>query len=440
MSQELLDRLLEGNLTDSETGEKLSVPVRKVIIGADLAGLASQLMRSLDTGRRVAVVMDPDTRQAMGGTIAAVLAADYRVETVVLEPHPHPDMDTVERVIATCGAADSLVAVGSGSINDIVKHAGHLSNTPYCVFGTALSMNGYASSSAAITENGLKKSLSSTAPRGVFLDLDVLASAPKRLVGAGFGDSICRCTAQADWLLSHLVRGTPYRELPFTLLKQDETALMANPAGLLAGDRDALALLARTLVLSGFGMTLCGGSYPASQSEHLIAHYIDMLGRELPRAYHGEHIAVTTVTVARLQERMFARESLDIRANSDTPAVFDEQFGPGLGATCWSAFRPKLLDEDGAATLDARLARDWPEIRRRLLEVSRPSAQVKAALEAVGAPTRPADVGIPDGFYGEALRNARRIRDRFGILDLAEAAGELDAFIAGEATGSTLHA
>ena len=35
--------------------------------------------------------------------------------------------------------------------------------------------------------------------------------------------------------------------------------------------------LARTLVLSGIGMTICGGSYPASQGEHLISHYIDML-------------------------------------------------------------------------------------------------------------------------------------------------------------------
>ena len=51
-------------------------------------------------------------------------------------------------------------------------------------------------------------------------------------------------------------------------------------------------------------MTLCGGSYPASQSEHLIAHYLDMLGQDLPLAYHGEHIAVTTITVARLQERV----------------------------------------------------------------------------------------------------------------------------------------
>ena len=84
-------------------------------------------------------------------------------------------------------------------------------------------MNGYTSASAAITEDGPEEVASATAPRGVFLDLDVMAAAPRRLIAAGFGDSMCRPTAQTDWLMSHLLRGTPYRETPFTLLGDDET-------------------------------------------------------------------------------------------------------------------------------------------------------------------------------------------------------------------------
>jgi glycerol-1-phosphate dehydrogenase [NAD(P)+] len=437
MSQVLLDRLLNGTLTDPETGGLLSVPVRKVTLGTDLARSAAQLVAPLDPGKRLVVVMDPETRRALGEAVCGALSDAHHVQAVVLDHHPHPDMDAVERVMAASREAGSLVAVGSGSINDIAKHAAHRSNKPYFVFGTAPSMNGYTSSSAAITEQGLKKSLSSTAPRGVFLDLDVLAAAPRRLISAGFGDSICRCTAQVDWLMSHLVRGTPYRELPFTLLREDEAAIMADPGRLIKGDREAIALLARTLVLSGFGMTLCGGSYPASQSEHLIAHYLDMLGQDLPLAYHGEHIAVTTITVARLQERMLSRPGLAIRANRDTPALFAREFGPELGASCWSAFKSKLLGKTQAAFLDQRMEQAWPAIRQRLLSVGRPTAQITAALASVDAPTQPADVGIPSAFYAQALRNARRIRDRFGMLDLAEAAGELDDFIASE-TGRSM--
>ena len=433
MSQALLKRLLDGTLPDPEGSGVLSVPIDRVEIGRNIASGAAALVGSLSFGRRLAVVMDPATRRAMGEAVAASLGSRFEVRSVVLEESPHPDMPAVERVVAETRDADALVAVGSGSINDIAKHAAHMTKRPYAVFGTAPSMNGYTSVSAAITENGLKKSLSSTAARGVFLDLDVLASAPKRLIAAGFGDSICRSTAQADWLLSHLVLGTPYREAPFMLLQDDEQALVASAGKLVEGDTAAIEVLARTLVMSGFGMTICGGSYPASQSEHLVAHYIDMLGKDLPQAFHGEHIAVTTCSIARLQERVLNRGMLDVAPGRDGPEMFAEQFGTDLGAACWAAFAPKHLDAARAEALCRRLRRSWSDIRSAVRAVMRPADGIVAALKAVGAPTMPMEVGIPRGFYREALLNARRIRDRFGILDLAEASGELDAFVAEEA-------
>lgn len=429
MSQSLLERLLQGRLPDPDGGGTLSVPIRQVVIGRDLARQAADLAAPLDLGARVAVVMDATTRQVMGEAVAAALDTRFAVESFVFDDSPHPDMEAVERVEAATAGATGLVAVGSGSINDITRHAGHRTGRPYAVFGTAPSMNGYTSVSAAITEDGLKKSLASTPARGVFLDLDVLSAAPRRLIAAGFGDSICRATAQADWLLSHLVVGTPYRQAPFMLLAEDEEALVAGAERLAARDRAAIERLARTLVMSGFGMAICGGSYPASQSEHLVAHYIDMLGHDLPQAFHGEHIAVTTCSIARLQEHVLARPRLEIAAGRDSPAGFAETLGAALGASCWAAFAPKHLDAGRAAALAARLDADWPAIRAAVAAAGRPAGAIVAALRAAGAPTTPAEVGIPAGFYREALLNARKIRDRFGILDLAEAAGELEPFV-----------
>ena len=98
-------------------------------------------------------------------------------------------------------------------------------------------MNGYTSVSAAITENGLKKSLPATLPKGVFLDLDVMAAAPQRLIASGFGDSLARATAQTDWLMAHLLLGKPYRETPFMLLADDEDAMIAAAPALEGGRR-----------------------------------------------------------------------------------------------------------------------------------------------------------------------------------------------------------
>jgi glycerol-1-phosphate dehydrogenase [NAD(P)+] len=422
MTDRMLDRLLAGRLRDPDGGGVLSIDIASIVIGTHLAEAAPDLLAPLGLGPRIALVADPDTHHAMGEHIAARLPA---ADVVMLTPHPHPDMDAVSHVRARSTAASGLVAVGSGSINDIVKYAAHLDGKPYAVFGTAPSMNGYASVSAAITENGLKKSLPARLPRGVFLDLDVLAAAPPRLRAAGFGDSMARATAQVDWLAAHLLLAKPYRDAPFILLSQAEAPMIAAAGRIAAGDRDAIRLLTETLVLSGCGMTICGGSNPASQGEHLIAHYLDMRGRDLPEAFHGEHIAVTTLSMARLQAGILAAPALWLSPPVETEARFVARFGEALGHECWQAYRPKILAEAEVAALNARLAADWPAMRRRLAAVALPAAAIHEALVAVGAPTTPADVGIPPAVYGEAVARARLIRDRYTALDIAAATGLL---------------
>ena len=419
MSRELLDSLLAGKLRDPDGGGMLIPPLRHIVLARGLGEAAASLVAPLSFGKSLTVVMDPDTQAALGAKVVASLATAYAVEEIVLPRQPHPDMDAVNGVIARTQKTNALVAIGSGSVNDITKYAAHLTDRPYAVFGTAPSMNGYTSVSAAITEKGLKKSLPASLPKGVFLDLDVMAAAPQRLIASGFGDSLARATAQTDWLMAHLLLGKPYRETPFMLLANDEEDMIAAAPALRAGDVSAVELLVRTLVMSGLGMTLCGGSYPASQGEHLIAHYIDMRGRDLPKAYHGEHIAVTTLTMARLQERMLARPTLQLAPTGDTEASTIEKFGEDVGRACWAAFRPKVFDEDTTEELNLKLAREWPMIRDRLRSVARFETEIKRALLAVGAPTTPDDVGLPLPFYREAVSNARLIRDRFTTLDLA---------------------
>ena len=161
------------------------------------------------------------------GSNARSRASD-QVTSVILPEHPHADDATVEGLHAATAAADVLVAVGSGTINDLCKYVSAQDGKPYVVYGTAPSMNGYVSVNAAITVGGLKKSLAAQAPLGVFLDLSILAAAPPRMIRSGLGDSLCRPTAQADWLLAHLLFDHPYRRMPFVLLEEDESALLAR--------------------------------------------------------------------------------------------------------------------------------------------------------------------------------------------------------------------
>jgi glycerol-1-phosphate dehydrogenase [NAD(P)+] len=190
-----------------------------------------------------------------------------------------------------------------------------------------------------------------------------------------------------------------------------------------------MELLARTLVLSGFGMTICGGSYPASQGEHLISHYIDMLGDPawVP-SFHGEHIAVTALTMARLQEAMLAGEAPVLSPTRLDEAALIRHFGPALGASCWAAFAKKAMDAPATAALNAKLKREWPEIRAH--------SASHAALGGDGSGAgrrRRADKarGYPyPSLHRQAVRHAREIRDRYTFLDLAAESGRLDSLAA----------
>jgi glycerol-1-phosphate dehydrogenase [NAD(P)+] len=265
MSQALIERLLAGTLHDPDGGDApLRAATRSIAIAPSLQGAEAELVRALDLGSHLAVVSDSITREVLGVRVERALTSVGRVTPIVLPGRPHPDDETVERIRSASAAADALVAVGSGTINDLCKYASAQDGKPYLIFATAPSMNGYTSLNAAITVHGHKRSLNAQAPVGVFLDLSVLAAAPSRMIRSGLGDSLCRPTAQADWLMAHLLLGQPYRTMPFVLLAEDEAQLFASSDALMAGDLEAMACLVRTLLLSGFGTAIHGNSQPAS--------------------------------------------------------------------------------------------------------------------------------------------------------------------------------
>lgn len=430
VSDDPIDRLIAGTLPDPDGAGRLAVRTRKVVIGRGVVAQLGPLLADLDLPRPLALVADPATWTAAGAAAADALGPTGAVRRVLLGERPHPDAATLEQVQALCEGAGSLLAVGSGTINDLTRMVAARTGRPYAVLGTALSMNGYGSQNAAITVDGHKKTLAAVAADAILLDLDVCAAAPVRLTRAGLGDSICRPTAQSDWLLSHLLLGTPYRTAPFRLLEADEPVLLERAAGLVQGDPSALAALARTLVLSGFGMAICGSSAPASQAEHLISHWLDMLGDPAwPPAFHGEQIAVTTLTAASIQAALLTGPAPVLSADPVDEASLVATYGRALAAECAAELAAKRLDADATRELNERLARDWTAIVARLRAVHVPPERLRAVLLAAGAPTGPADLGIPAQAYARAVRHAREIRDRFTVLDLAALSGRLDGLV-----------
>ena len=425
-STDALDRLLRGDYRDPDGGAPIAVPLKDVRIERSLQGIEADLVAPLGLGRRLAVVSDPATRAVLGARVERALSRLGTIMPVVLEPQPHADLATVATVRRLCRSADALVAVGSGTINDLCKFAAAKDGKPYVVFATAPSMNGYASMSAAITVHGHKKTLPASTPLAVFMDLTILAAAPARMIRAGLGDSLCRPTAQVDWLLSHHLLGTPYRSAPFEMLADDESILLDAPEGLLSGDLDAMRALARTLVLSGLGMTICGGSYPASQGEHLISHCIDMFApADRGNYFHGEQVAVATLTMARIQEEVLAAGPPRLQPSTITRPVLKDRLRSDIGESCWREFEPKRLSDETAPPLTQQAASVWNDLAGQVRRARIPASRLESIMKRAGGPTTPADIGLAPDFYAAAVRNARFLRDRYTFLDLADDSGHL---------------
>ena len=417
-----IELLLAGRYPDPETGELLAAASRSVVIESTLDGREADLVAALDVGTQLAVISDVDTYAVLGRRVERALGARFGVQSLVLDRSTRAEPTTIARVRAALDPrTDAVIAVGSGTLNDLSKMVALRRGCPQLVFATAPSMNGYTSLSASVTDGGLKRSIRAATPVGVFFDLAVVAQAPARLIHAGLGDSLCRSTAQADWLLAHLVLGRPYREAPYALLAADERALIERSRALAARDREARRYLGRTLVLSGFGMTICGGSFPASQGEHLISHYIDMMRpAALPEAFHGEQVALATVAMAALQDQLLARDVPPVlRPATVTRAQVAAHFGPQQGDACWHELAQKLLDREATDAVNDRLARTWDRIRARIAGITLGARRLTEVLAAVGAPISPADLGWPEAFFASAVRHARELRNRYTFLDLA---------------------
>lgn len=421
-----LAAMLAGRYRDPDGGAPLGTTVRAVVIEDSLRDREVELVSALELGDHFAVVGDDATFAALGDRVVAALSSRFAVQRLSLGGRPHADAETAQRLSAAIepGVA-AIIAVGSGTLNDLCKLAARQRGCPQLVFATAPSMNGYTSVSASITEDGLKRSIRASAPVGVFFDLSVLAAAPPRLIRAGLGDSLCRPTAQADWLLAHLLLDQPYRRAPFSLLAADEEVLFAGSRGLVSGDLAVMRSLARTLVLSGFGMTLCDGSYPASQGEHLISHYVEMMGMPgAPPSFHGEQIGVAALAMARLQAHLLSlEEPPPLGPSRLSLEALTSHFGLALGASCWRDVQAKCFTGPQLDELRARLAARWPAMREALAAVARPPAVLEAVLTAAGAPTQPLELGWAPGDFAVAVRHAREIRNRYTFLDLAADCG-----------------
>lgn len=314
--------------------------------------------------------------------------------------------------------SDVLVSFGSGTINDICKYVSYITNKRYISFPTAPSMNGYVSSNASIVlNNGHKKSLQAHLPEAIYIDVDIIVNAPQRLIISGFADFICRSTVQADWLLSHLLLGSEYTELPFLISKRSENALINDYLGLIKHDEYSIMLLMQALLLSGLGMFIVGGSQSASQGEHMIASTIELLQDDM-HFFHGELIGVSMSTMTCLQHRILKsvpRFYPTLINDEDIKQCFHMQYTQEY---C-DILAQKFINQQKADYLNSLIKDKWSFIVEKITEKTLSDILLKDMLVNIGCPNKPEHIGWNISQYSKAIEFAFITRSRFTFLDIA---------------------
>lgn len=247
----------------------------------------------------ITVVSDVNTEAAAGKAVKALLEdLGYRIESYVL---PHKEMHAEEKYAKEIDANLSeetklLIAVGSGSLNDMARYVAFARKMPYYIVATAPSMDGYASNVSPLVHNNLKITYPAECAAAIIGDTGFLATAPAYMIAAGLGDILCKYLCINDWKMSSIINQEYFCPEVADLVLFSVEKCISNIKGLQNREDDALQYLMESLVLIGIAMSYIGYSRPASSSEHHIAHLLEMKSIFAGEygELHGTNVGVAT--------------------------------------------------------------------------------------------------------------------------------------------------
>lgn len=402
------------------------------------------------------LITDSTIWDAIGSRFASFVRARPGTTIQILpgSPAPYASYEMVRKIAGSIRQAGSIpIAVGSGTINDIVKRASFECRVPYLCVPTAPSVDGFAAYGAAITVDGFKTTLECPAPRCILADEDILIEAPMPLISAGFGDLMAKLTGGADWIVADIIGVEPIDTIAWDMVQPRAAAMLDKGSAVSKRDRSAVIALYGGLTASGLAMQRYRDSRPASGMEHLLSHTWEMggFGTEVTHISHGFKVALGTLIAAAFSEVLFGTASSPNQkaelANRAVPRIGLRKQRMDLAQSLLadSPYREKALkaiaektsDDEGVAA-HVGLAAEWrKELAARIQKQLPPFSVLRKALLDAGCPVEPGWIGLSREHCLKSVAIASLIRARYTMLDLAAELGLLEK--AAESVFSSLY-
>ena len=380
-------------------------------------GVLEQLPEMLSDRHHILLVADQNTtplcadrvRELLGERIKAFCLFDSD-ELLV------PNEATIARVESCLTAyTDFILGIGSGVINDTCKYVSFNHGIACGIIGTAPSMDGFASSGAAMIIGGMKVTYTTHAPSLILGDINILKNAPMDMIRSGYADIIGKYSSLCDWKLSEFVNGEYLCPFVYRIVKESTDEVRALSRALLHRDGAAIGKLMEILVLIGVCLTLISTTRPGSGSEHHLSHYFEITGliENKPYFLHGTDVGYSTIVTAALREQI---TDLDIPTFSHVTKEQREMAYRLIYRDFWQEVK-SIQDEAGRYERDvtAFYAAHWNEICD-ILRLCPPTEEIRTMLIEIGF-----DMGAFVRMYGEEkIRRGvwfgKDLKDRYSVL------------------------
>lgn len=390
--------------------------IRDIRIGSGLLNEVGKILKKNNFPENLLLVADNNTLEAAKGIEDSL--EGFNVSKKIYGNIRVADMKHVEELEELISDKDiAVLSVGTGSVNDPCRLACARSDKKLCIFATAPSMDGFASDSSPIVENGFKASYPAKSPEVIIGDTKILAAAPTYLKSAGFGDMIAKYVGLVDWRISSLLTGEYYCEKVAALTKRAVDTLMDMAHLVTVNDEEAAGKIFESLLMTGIAMSFTKNSRPASGSEHIIAHLIECL--QLPLGiipnYHGEDVGVCTLEMLKFYNELAENSSATgTQENVDWDKVF-EVYGDMAEDVKKLNFPENIVD----SVRPDKIGECWNEIRDIIHSV--PSfEECKAAMIKAGCKITVNDIEKDRKYFDLCVKYSPYMRKRLTLLRLRD--------------------
>jgi glycerol-1-phosphate dehydrogenase [NAD(P)+] len=260
---------------------------------------------------------------------------------------------------------------------------------------------------------------------------------------AGYGDLLARFLAYGDWYLGKCLHVMDrYDECALDLMEPFADGIKGGAGTFqkLPLPEETLRCMSASLAMAGIAMSVSGETTPLSGFEHVISHGLDFVrhisGREL--VLHGEQVALACLTSARTVDWLLGHEAIDSRGWIEDPEgdglralndLIDRAPIPSSPGKIEQARQEFIKDyTDKARRWKEELRRgskdsfvgNWPEIKRRLEQITLRTAEIARLVASAGLPLLPGETTPPTSTeeYDWAVRFSPFVRSRMNMADL----------------------